>query len=206
MDREFSYEREERNNDRSERGGPRGNRGMERRGGLGGRQWRDADDDQQHQNSRGGNRSDRRSQSRDERESQHSREPRERRFSNSSQWTDEETNQEKPVSSEKKSSDDGKISKMDEISSVVEPDCENLSSSNDFEDTGPQQVSDDNSDKISNNNFEVIVPDPPIIRIEKEIEEEEVENIVEQTTPLYDEAPTESVEIQSEEKTNSIEE
>lgn len=195
MDREFSYEREERN-DRSERGGPRGNRGMERRGGLGGRQWRDADEDQQ-QNLRGGNRSDRRSQSRDGRES------RDRRFSNSSQWSDEETNQEIAVSSEKKSSDDGKINKLDENSSVVEPDCENLSSSNDFEPPG----SDDSSDKISNNNLGVvIVPDPPVIRIEKEIEEEEVENVVEQTTPLYDEAPTESVEKQSEEKTNSTEE
>lgn len=184
---------------------------MDRRGGLGGRQWRDNDDEQQ--NIHGGNRSDRRSESRGDRES-HSREPRERRLSNSSQWTDEETNQEKAVSnktinneSEKNTSIDGKISKKDEGSSIsiVEPDCENLSSSNDFEDNGPPGF-DDDSVKIANNSIEDSVPEPPVIgRIEKEIEKE-VENIFEQTTPLYDEAPTETVEKPSEEKTISTEE
>lgn len=177
---------------------------MERRGGLGGRIWRDNEDE------RGGNRSDRRSQSRGERES-HSREPRERRLSNSSRWTDEETNQEQAVSnkteSEKKSSDDGKTGKKDDISavSIVEPDCENLSSSNDFEDTAPQGF-DDNSDKNANNDIEEVrVPDPPVIRIEQEVEKE-VQHVVEQTTPLYDEAPTESVEKVPEEKIISAEE
>lgn len=177
---------------------------MERRGGLSGRQWRDNDDEQ-----RGGNRSDRRSQSRGERES-HSREPRERRLSNSSRWTDEETNQEQAVSnkteSENKSSDDGKNSKKDEISaiSIVEPDCENLSSSNDFEDNVAPGGFNDNSDKNANNDIEVIVPDPPVIRIEQEVEKEE-QHVVEQTTPLYDEAPTESEKL-PEEKTTSVEE